>query len=260
VESAGSPYDRPVEPHDGIPARPDPRPSGARARLPLATRREIPELLDEGSLAASDVAANLADLARLNRLPGGASASASAIASLAPGAAAQAMRILDVGTGGADLPLAFARRGWHSVAVDHNPDVLEVARDAASGHDLVAVGAADGRFLPYSDASFDVAHCSLLIHHLGEGDAVRLLREMHRVARVGVVVNDLRRGPFAFLATALPTLALSRSHVTRHDGIASARRAYTLGELDVLLDAAGLVPVWRSSRWLPRVATAAVAL
>ena len=247
-----------MEPHDGIPARPESRPNGAWARLPLATRRGIPELLDEGNLAASDVAANLADLARLNRLPGGADASASAITALANGDSTAALRILDVGTGAADLPLAFARRGWRSVAVDINPKVLEVARRTAHGHAMVDVVDADGRALPFPDASFDVAHCSLLVHHLDEDDAVRLLAELRRVARTGVVINDLRRGAFAFVAVALPTLALSRSHVTRHDGIASARSAYTLDELDALLNAAGLVRTWRSSRWLPRVVTAAV--
>jgi SAM-dependent methyltransferase len=248
-----------MEPPDGSPARPEPGTRGAWPRLPLASRREIPELLDDGHLTASEVAANLADLSRLNRLAGGVGASASAIGALANGAATTDLRILDVGTGAADLPLAFGRRGWRSVAVDVNPRVLEVARRAVAGRESVEVIDADGRALPFPDASFDVAHCSLLLHHLGEEEAVVVLRELRRVARRGVVVNDLRRGPFAFIAAALPTLALSRSRVTRHDGIASARRAYTLDELDALLAAAGLQPVWRSSRWLPRVATAAVA-
>jgi SAM-dependent methyltransferase len=258
VVSAGSPYHRPVEPSDGIPARPEPRPNGAWARLPLASRHDSPELLDEGRLADADVAANLADLARLSRLPGGAGASVAAVGALIDGTAT-GLRILDVGTGGADLPLAFARRGWSSVAVDHNPQVLEVARRATRGRAGIEVVDADGRELPFPDASFDVAHCSLLVHHLAEDEAVRVLAELRRVARHGVVVNDLRRGPFAFVATVLPTYVLSRSHVTRFDGTASARRAYTLDELDQLLAAAGLRRVWRSSRWLPRVATAAVA-
>ena len=50
---------------------------------------------------------------------------------------------------------------------------------------------ADGRSLPYSDASFDVAHASLVLHHLEPADVVALLREMNRVSRRGIVVNDL---------------------------------------------------------------------
>jgi hypothetical protein len=55
--------------------------------------------------------------------------------------------------------------------------------------------------------------------------------------------------------TALPVLALSRSPVTRHDGVLSARRAYTLPELDDLAAEAGLRPVARTVAWWPRVTT-----
>ena len=34
----------------------------------------------------------------------------------------------------------------------------------------------------------------MVVHHLEPADAVALLREMARVARLGVVVNDLVRG------------------------------------------------------------------
>ena len=80
---------------------------------------------------------------------------------------------------------------------------------------------------------------------------------MRRVARHGVVVNDLRRGLAPLAATWVTVMTLGRSRVTRADGVISARKAYTLSELDDLLAEAGLTPRWRSPAWLPRVATAA---
>ena len=50
-------------------------------------------------------------------------------------------------------------------------------------------------------------------------------------------------------------LALSRGRYTRHDGVLSARRAYTLPELDELASAAGLAPAWRTWGAWPRVTT-----
>jgi ubiquinone/menaquinone biosynthesis C-methylase UbiE len=244
-----------VEPlPDAAPAL-DPRPAGLRARLPLATRRDDAELLDTGTLTPAEVAANLGDLARLNRLPGGTDASIAAIRALAPDSTA--LTVLDAGAGGADMAVRFARRGWATVAVDHHPDVLAVARSAVAGT-TVEVIEADALALPFPDGAVDVAHASLLLHHLDPGAAVRLLVELRRVARRGVVINDLRRGLVPFVATMAPLLVLARSGVTRHDGAASARRAYTLDEIDRLLDRAGLAVHWRSSQWLPRVATAAV--
>ncbi len=224
-------------------------------RLPLRLRADAVEMLDAPSLDLHDVDRNLADLARFNRLPGGVEASARAIDGLLDGR--NHARILDAGAGRADMPVAFARRGWEVTALDSHPGVLGVARRVTGGEPLITVLEGDARSLPFDDGVFDVAHCSLLLHHLDPADAAIVLREMRRVSRAGVVINDLRRGVLPFLATGVTVLALGRSHVTRNDGLVSARRAYTLDELDGLLDEAGLAVRWRSPRWMPRVVTAA---
>lgn len=226
-------------------------------RLPLAERSSDLELLDRGLVRGPELATNLADLARLNRLPGGRGASVDAIALLLDGR--EGARVLDVGTGGADLPLAFARRDWNVVALDHDPDVLAVARSATAHEPRVAITGGDGGQLPFEDGSFDVAHASLLLHHLDPEVAVAHLRELRRVARIGVVINDLRRGWMPLLATGVSVALLGRCRTTRHDGLLSARRAYTIPELDGLLSQAGLVVRHRSAAWMPRVVTAAVA-
>jgi ubiquinone/menaquinone biosynthesis C-methylase UbiE len=191
----------------------------------------------------------------LNLLPGGTSASIAGIERLVLPAAG--VRILDAGTGRGDMPLAFARRGWPTVGLDVNPDVLLVARRETAHQPLVEIVAGDGRSLPFDDHSFDVAHASLFVHHFGPADVVALLRELRRVARRGVVINDLRRGLVPLFATCVGVVAFGHSRVTRSDGIASARRSYTLAELDELFSEAGLRIRWRSSRWQPRVVTAA---
>jgi SAM-dependent methyltransferase len=230
---------------------------GMRRRLGLGARTDAAELLESGRLSRSEVEANLADLARLNRLPGGTDASIRAIERLM--GTGNGARILDVGTGAGDMPIAFSRRGWRTVAADVNPDVLAVARARLARVASVEVIEADALALPLDDGAVDVAHCSLLIHHLAPDEAVVALREMRRVARRGVVVNDLRRGPFPVAVTWVTVMALGRSRVTHIDGMASARRSYTVAELDGLLAAAGLTRLWRSPSWLPRVVTAASA-
>jgi SAM-dependent methyltransferase len=229
--------------------------NGVRRRLPLGVRTDGVELLDSGRLSLPEVEQNLADLARLNRLSGGTAASIEAIRRL--GGSDAELEVLDIGTGQADMPVRFAATGWRAVALDANPDVLLVARRKTSRSTGVEVVEGDARRLPFADGAFDVAHCSLLLHHLGPDDAATALREMARVARRGVVVNDLRRGVAPLVATMVTTVALARSHVSRSDALTSARRAYTLAELDALLASAGLTPLWRSTAWLPRVVTAA---
>jgi ubiquinone/menaquinone biosynthesis C-methylase UbiE len=230
---------------------------GKRRLLTLGARTDAAELLDSGRLSRSEVEANLADLARLNRLPGGTDVSVRAIERLV--GTGNDVRILDVGTGAGDMPIAFAKRGWRVLAADVNPDVLAVADAALARVSGVELLEADVLALPLDDGAVDVAHCSLLIHHLAPEAAVKALAELRRVSRRGVVVNDLRRGLMPLAATWVSVMAIGRSHVTRVDGVISARNSYTLNELDELLAEAGLTPRWRSTGWLPRVVTAATA-
>lgn len=228
----------------------------ARQRLPLATRSNRLELLDLGRVGPVELETNLSDLARLNRLPGGTDASAGAIAGLLGDRFGG--RILDVGSGAGDMPLAFADRGWTVVGLDASHDVVRVARRVTERSKRVRIVAGDARDLAFNDDAFDVAHCSLLLHHLDPPGAVVTLRELARVARLGVVINDLRRGWLPLLATGTAVALFGRCRATRHDGVLSVRRAYTPAELDELLAAAGLRRVRRSAASMPRVVTVAV--
>ena len=209
------------------------------------------ELLD-GRLDDTDrLAGNLRDLGRINRWLGGVKASELAVRALA--AHLTEVTILDVGTGGADIPLALVsdgeRRGQRLaiVAVDHRPEIVALARrsveTAGTASGRVDVRLADGRDLPFPDRSFDVSHASLVLHHLEPAAAVELLREMGRVARLGVVVNDLERSRVGWLAAWLLGHLLTGNRLTRHDAPLSIRRAYTVAESTDLLRDAGLVPV-----------------
>lgn len=222
----------------------------------LHSRHPGHELLDGESLDPADLRENLREMAMLNRLPGGLSASRRGIERLLNGTAEAT--VLDVGTGSGDLPAALVDGNGarlRVIAVDLRAEVLAVARARLGGLAGVQLLQADAGALPLEDGSVDVAHASLLLHHLDTDRAIGALREMRRVARRGVVINDLRRGVLAYAATAATVLALTRGRYTRHDGVLSARRAYTLAELDDLAAAAGMHPVWRSATFLPRVVT-----
>ncbi len=227
------------------------------------------ELLD-GPLDDPDaLRGNLRDLARLNRGLGGTSASARALDRLLADRRGP-HTLLDVGTGGADIPLdllaAAPRHGreLRITAVDSRPEVLDAARGVdrrladARGLELL-VG--DGRSLPWEDRAFDVVHASLLVHHLEPDEAIAFLREAARLARLGVVVNDLVRARRHWLAARVLLRVGTRNRYTRHDGPLSVRRAYTRVELRALLAAAGLRPIAEVTALAGhRVAIAAVRL
>jgi len=220
----------------------------------LRTRSADLELLDGERLDPDELRTNLREMAMLNRLPGGIGDSIRAVERLLDGKADAT--VLDIGTGGGDFVRRLAReRAAHVIAADVSADVLEITRRNLADTKDVTVLQADVLALPLGDAEVEVAHASMLIHHLEPPDVVRALLEMRRVARRGIVINDLRRGQIALAVTAATVLALSRGAYTRHDGVLSARRAYTLPELDQLAAEAGLRVFARTWSFWPRVTT-----
>jgi SAM-dependent methyltransferase len=225
------------------------------------------ELLDGPLDDEAALRGNLRDLGRINRWLGGTAASRRALERLLAGRTVS-HTVLDVGTGAADIPLALLERGSRSgralrvTGVDSRPEVLEAARaidprlDHTPGLELVV---SDGRSLQWPDRSFDVVHASLVIHHLEPPDALAFLREAARVARLGVVVNDLVRARHHWIGARVLLPLMTRNRFTRHDGPLSVRRAYTRMELRALLAGAALRPVAEVGAFAGhRVAIAAV--
>jgi ubiquinone/menaquinone biosynthesis C-methylase UbiE len=210
----------------------------------------VPELLDGDLDDPSTLGRNLRDLRRVNRLSGGAALSRRAIAFLVPPPAP--VSVLDVGTGAVDIPLALlaaGRRDGRQVevtATDSREEVLAAARALTPGleqTDGLTLSIADGRGLPFPDDAFDVGHASLVLHHIEPDEAIGFLRELARVSRRGIVINDLSRRPITFIGAWLLSHALTTNHYSRHDAPLSARRAYTLNEARSLMARADLQPV-----------------
>jgi 2-polyprenyl-3-methyl-5-hydroxy-6-metoxy-1,4-benzoquinol methylase len=227
-----------------------------RALRPLPREVSRLELLDQPGAPSAELAESLADIGRLNRI----GPTRSLLERVAPfldrfrrEGHRRPFRVLDIGTGGADIPVALA--GWARargcpvtvIALDAQPEVLACVATSARRLPEVRLVAGDARNLPIRPHGVDLALCSLTLHHLRERDVVTLLRLMADTARLGFVVSDLRRSRSAYLAAWLATRVISRNRFTRHDGPLSVRRAYTPDELRGLSAAAALPDV----RWHP---------
>jgi len=210
------------------------------------------ERMDEPDLDPRELVRALGTLARINRLFGGTRVIFHHLPGLCDGLSAP-VRILDVGTGYADIPRAivrWARRRGRPVeitALDRHPGTLAVAGRACADYPEIDLQRGDALQLPFPPRSFDVVLASQILHHLEGTESVDLLRELARVARYGILVHDLRRGVLPFAATWVVLHLVSRSPVIRHDGPLSIRRGYMATELDALARAAGW-KAWRVSR------------
>jgi SAM-dependent methyltransferase len=156
------------------------------------------------------------------------------------------LKILDVAAGSADVTAAMAShagtRGFKvfAVAADLNLAALGQGRAWNREFHEISYALANGLKLPFPDKSFDIVHCSLVLHHLSEEDAVRFLGEMARVSRFAVIAGDLRRNYIPWALIWIISRLFTSNKYTRYDGPLSVLRSFTPGEMKRLARASGL--------------------
>lgn len=189
------------------------------------------EILDDPGVDPRIVTRSLSDVVRANTLFGGLSSAMDEL-ELALKHAPRMATLLDVGTGLGDIPCR-ARK----VATKNGVDLTTIGLDAAlelaraSRNALGITVCGDALRLPFADHSVEIVMCSQVLHHFAGNDALQLLREMNRVARVRVVISDIRRSWLAAAGIWLVSFPLRFHAVSRHDGVVSVMRGFTAAEL-----------------------------
>jgi SAM-dependent methyltransferase len=202
------------------------------------------EILDSPDVDPRIVTRSLSDVVRANTLFGGKRSALEEI-KLVLGDLPAAATLLDVGTGLGDIPGAARevakRRGIQLTTIGVDSAAV-LARACRKSIDMSIC--ADALHLPFADKSIDVVMCSQVLHHFDDVDAPRLLREMNRVAKVRVVVSDLRRSWLAAAGLWIASFPLRFHAVSRHDGVVSVLRGFTPRELsDTVQQAVAWRPV-----------------
>ncbi|MBF6589829.1 MAG: methyltransferase domain-containing protein [Ktedonobacterales bacterium] len=206
---------------------------------------EARELLDEAAHDAAVLRRNLRDIRHINMVLGWTRLTVRAVARHVRERGLRSFSLLDVASGSADMPLAVAhwatRAGIQAriVATDINPQIVAVARERAAGTAGITVERQDALTLPYPPGSFDIALCTLALHHFAPEEAVTLLRHLARVGR-HLLVFDLVRSPLAYLGVRLLTRVTRMHPMTQHHAAVSVRRGYTAAEARALVARAGL--------------------
>ncbi len=146
-------------------------------------------------------------------------------------------RLLDVGCGIGDVPLALVRWGRRKgyrlqvEGLDLHPIIVELARQKCQAYPEISISCQDA--LRFDGQGYDYVHASQFIHHFPNQEVPRVLRRLLGMCERKLVINDLVRAPLAYLATWLFTLI--GSPVFRHDARISVKRGFTRRELERLL-------------------------
>lgn len=175
-----------------------------------------------------------------------------------------ALRVLDVGAGGADLARALARRLRRDgrvariTALDPDPRAVAWASAHDGGAGLRHLCGVTGDLVD-AGAQFDVVLSNHMLHHLADHEVRGLLSDTERLLAPGGVAlhHDLVRSPAAHLLFDVVTRPLAGNLLAgsfiRDDGLTSIRRSRTCAELSALAPAGWTVrssmPARLTARW-----------
>ncbi len=154
------------------------------------------------------------------------------------------LRVVDLATGSGDIPrliVDYARKIRARVeidALDRQPATLEIAQRLSA--DYPEISYREANILEWNSVqAYDIALCTLALHHFSNEDAVRLLRRCCQVSKRFVLVSDLRRSFSLIAGVYVLTALIFREQMTRYDARLSAIRAFSFSEMRDLALRAG---------------------
>ncbi len=212
----------------------------------MLTRKRVAELMDDPALDYTSHIEALRGLERLNLFSTSAALLWSQIKPLAKQSLAKPLRILDIATGGGDIPVSLYTTAeldhvkLEIVGADISPSSIkyssEYAQQKKATVEFIQLDALKDE-LP---GGFDVVMTSLFTHHLDPPEVIALLKKMANSATQLVLVNDLVRSEISFALVWLGTRLLSRSPIVQYDGPVSVQGSFTSKELQSMGLKAGL--------------------
>jgi len=221
----------------------------------LAKRVLVGELMDDPSLPARDHHQALKGLRRVNQFSRTAKVVASAIIDFWKTEKPATLKILDLACGGGDVTVQVAMQlqqagiraevhGW-----DRSETAIEFAREQLGGKPSTVQFAVTDALSDGAEKQFDVAFCTLFLHHLSDAEAEQLLKAMWRVSSRMILIDDLRRTRMGYALAIIGCQLLSRSPVVHVDGPLSVRSAFTESEILALSDRCELPPPEIKRHW-----------
>ncbi len=225
----------------------------------LTDRQLQPEMMDDPRLDPGEHQRALRALERVQRLSGTAGRMWTAIKGWYDATQPSRVTVMDVGCGNAVL----LRSLWHR-AQKHQLPIELIGCDFSSHALTLAKSACDEEHIPIQLHQVDVTReplprqadvvvCSLFLHHFSGEQVIEILRQFATAAEQLVLVEDLIRSHVGYALCGLGVQLLTRSRVVHYDGLQSVRAAFTLPEMQQLLDASGFRGVRMHKHWPERL-------
>lgn len=214
------------------------------------------EIMDDFNFHGNELELLLTDLKFVNKWLGGNKITAEGIAKLLKHSSEkETITILDIGCGDGELLRSVTEFGAKNglkiigIGVDFNENIIEIAKARSKVFPNLSYIKQDVFSDSFTNLTYDIALCTLFLHHFSNERIVKLLTKLTKGANLGVVVNDLQRNRFAFWLFKVFGAVFLETKTARHDGLVSIARGFTRKELLSLSEAIPDVKATVYWRW-----------
>ena len=215
--------------------------------MPDFTQRSMAmEIMDDLSCKGEVVEQTLRELDVINKWLGGDRVTLDGVANLMKMIPLdQPVIIADLGCGSGELLakiLAFAKqqnRNVKLIGIDANPNIIEYAK-RHHPHDGFEFLTMDIFSAAFAAMQFDIVIGTLFFHHFSNPQITGFLQQVRKQVKVGIIVNDIHRHPFAYYSIKWLTAIFSKSAMVKFDAPLSVLRAFTRKDWDQIIGETGL--------------------
>ena len=206
--------------------------------MDLSHRNRTPELMDDPKVSGKMLARVLEDINRANRLLKGNKPTIEAVDRLFQEYPKESYTILDVGCGDGTMLREVVKWGRNKgyeldcIGVDLSEKALRIAVKKSVDFPEIRYELQD--ILEDTlgvNFGCDILLCSLTMHHLYDEHIPPFLNRFTKLARIGVVINDLQRSVFAYYLFKMFSIIFIKTKIARHDGLVSIQSGFTKEEL-----------------------------
>ena len=198
------------------------------------------EIMDDFSIKGVVYKDTLDKLELINRLLGGNKVTITGLKKLLQNQPKnKVIRIIDLGCGNGDILRDIAMFGrkenylFKLIGIDANAAAIDYAAELSKSYKEINYEKIDIFSDNFKKQNYDIALCTLFIHHFSNDEIISLLRTILKNSSIGIVVNDLHRNILAYYLFKFIGYFIKNKMVIE-DGLISILKAFKRKELETI--------------------------
>lgn len=204
-------------------------------------RTLAPEIMDDFQMEGETLRKTLDQIAYINRLLGGNRITLDGVCTLMEHVPKGKMiTIADIGCGNGDMLRSVAKLArkckWRVrlLGIDANRFTVDYAGELSAEYPEITYYCMDIMQEGFRNMQYDIALCTLTLHHFEEQQILKLMSRFRRNATLGIVINDLQRSAVAYRLFQVFSWIAGLGKMAKSDGLVSILRGFKRKEIEQL--------------------------